>query len=124
MGQEKIKSIMINNEEYVLKSLLSEMAEKLDGLEYVIVRTYSAGVFSGYLKIKNGSEVTLVNARRLWQWYGAASLSQLSVDGVSKPDQCKFPCEVKSISLLEAIEICPCTEKARLSIQGVKVWSA
>ena len=50
-------------------------------LKYVIVRTYSAGVFAGNLKSRDGKEVTLTNARRLWYWSGAASLSQLAVAG-------------------------------------------
>lgn len=53
--------------------------------KYVIVRTYSAGVFAGNLKSRNGKEVVLTNARRLWYWAGAASLSQLAVNGTSKP---------------------------------------
>ena len=44
-------------------------------LKYVIVRTYSAGVFAGELESKNGQEVVLRNARRIWYWSGAASLS-------------------------------------------------
>ena len=31
--------------------------------DYVIVRTYSAGVFAGNLKSRNGKEVELENAR-------------------------------------------------------------
>lgn len=89
---------------------------------YVIVRTYSAGVFAGYLKSRKDKEVVLENARRLWYWDGAASLSQLSVDGVSKPENCKFPCEVASVTLTEAIEVLPVTNKARLSIAGVPIW--
>jgi hypothetical protein len=92
--------------------------------KYVIVRTYSAGVFAGTIKSRKGQEVVLTNARRLWYWSGAASLSQLAVDGVSNPDSCKFPCEVKEVELLQVIEIIPCTEKARKSIADVKVWSA
>lgn len=38
--------------------------------KYVIVRTYSAGVFAGYLDSKNGKEVVLLDARRLWYWSG------------------------------------------------------
>lgn len=89
---------------------------------YVIVRTYSAGVFAGTLESRNGREVVLSNARRLWYWDGAASLSQLAVDGVSKPENCKFPCEVSHVELLEVIEILDVTEKARNSIAGVPVW--
>lgn len=90
--------------------------------KYVIVRTYSAGVFAGTMKERNGKEVTLTNARRIWYWAGAASLSQLAQSGTSKPDQCKFPEPVKEIILTEAIEILATTDKAEESIKGVPVW--
>ena len=93
-------------------------------MKYVIVRTYSAGVFAGNLEHKNGREVTLVNARRLWYWEGAASLSQLAMEGTSLPLKCKFPCEVGRVELLEAIEILDVTEQAQKSIKEVPVWSA
>jgi len=96
--------------------------EKQKNLKYVIVRTYSAGVFAGYLKKRKGREVTLLNARRLWYWEGAASLSQLAMEGVSWPDKCKFPCEVNRVKLLEAIEILDTTEKAQKSIGEVPIW--
>ncbi|MCK4328755.1 hypothetical protein KAX02_02825 [candidate division WOR-3 bacterium] len=67
-------------------------------------------------------EVELKNARRIWYWDGAASLSQLAMEGVSKPESCKFPCEVTKITLTEAIEIIPCTQKAIDSIRSVKIW--
>ena len=89
---------------------------------YVIVRTYSAGVFAGTLVSRKGKEVVLKNARRLWYWSGAASLSQMAVDGTSKPDQCKFPVEVPSVTLTEAIEILPVTKEAQKSIASVPVW--
>ena len=118
---KKVKSLVIEGVEYVPKES-KELAEKMDGYEYVICRTYSAGVFAGYLKSRNGKEVILLNARRLWYWDGAASLSQLAMEGTSKPENCKFPCEVKSVDLMEAIEIMPCTQKAKDSIAGVSVW--
>jgi hypothetical protein len=90
--------------------------------KYVIVRTYSAGVFAGELESRKGQEVVMRNARRLWYWDGAASLSQLATDGTSKPGNCKFPCEVDRVELLQAIEILDVTEKAKESIKGVKVW--
>jgi hypothetical protein len=90
--------------------------------DYVICRTYSAGVFAGVLKKREGREVTLSNARRLWYWSGAASLSQLANEGVSRPDNCKFPAEVPEVLLLEAIELLPVSEKARASIAEVSIW--
>lgn len=101
-----------------------DKAEQMDGLEYVICRTQSAGVFAGYLANREGKEVVLRQARRLWYWDGAASLSQLSVDGVAKPGNCKFPCEVPSVVLTEAIEILPCSRTAQLSIASVPVWQS
>lgn len=89
---------------------------------YVIIRTHSAGVFAGYLENKEGKEVTLREARRLWYWDGAASLSQLAVDGVSVPEKCKFPIAVDKITLTEAIEIISVTDKAHKSIDGVPIW--
>ena len=92
--------------------------------DYSIVRTYSAGVFAGTIESRDGKEVVMRNARRLWRWDGAASLSQLAMEGVSKPQNCKFPCEVDIVILTEVIEIIPCTERARKSIAGVPIWKA
>ena len=96
--------------------------ESNEGMPYVMVRTQSAGVFAGYLKSRNGKEVVLSEARRIWYWDGAASLSQLAMEGTSKPEKCKFPCEVSEVTLMETIEMIPITEKARKSIAGVPIW--
>ena len=90
--------------------------------DYIICRTYSAGVFAGTLVSRKGQEVELKNARRLWYWDGAASLSQLSQDGVTKPENCKFPCEVPCVILTQAIELLPVTKQARQSIAQVAIW--
>lgn len=90
--------------------------------KYCMVRTYSAGVFAGTIKERNGKEAILTNARRIWYWDGAASLSQLATDGTSKPENCKFPVAVDEVLLTEIIEIIPITEKAKSSIDGVKIW--
>jgi hypothetical protein len=92
--------------------------------KYVIVRTYSAGVFAGYLESRKDTEVVLTNARRLWYWKGAASLSQLAMEGVSCPLECKFPIAVDRVLLLEAIEILDVTQKAKACIEAVPVWAA
>lgn len=90
--------------------------------DYIICRTYSAGVFAGTLVSRNGQEVELKQARRLWYWDGAASLSQLAMEGVTKPENCKFPCEVSSVVLLNAIELLPVTTQAKKSIAQVAIW--
>lgn len=121
--EAEIKTITINGIEYAEKNpLQSQLAEQIDGMRYYIIRTYSAGVFAGYVKLHKGKLIELVNARRLWQWYGASSLSQMAMEGTKQPDKCKFPCEVSNIILTEAIEIILCTEQARKSIAEVKIW--
>jgi len=91
--------------------------------DYVIARTYSAGVFAGTLVKRDGKEIELANARRIWQWSGAASLSQLAMEGTSDPKNCKFPCEVTKVVLTECIELINCTEKEIASIKAVPVWA-
>lgn len=91
---------------------------------YVIVRTYSAGVFAGILVSRKGQEVVMKNARRLWYWKGAASLSQLAMEGVKYPNECKFPVAVDRIELTQAIEIIDVSGKARKIIESVSPWSA
>ena len=87
-----------------------------------IVRTQTAGVFLGTVAQRNGKEATLTNARRIWYWAGAASLSQLATEGTSKPNQCKFPVSVPEVILTEVIEIIPATEAAIASIAAVPEW--
>jgi hypothetical protein len=89
---------------------------------YKIVRTYSAGVFAGTIVSKKGQEVVMKNARRLWYWEGAASLSQLAMEGVSQPKKCKFPCEVNRVELLQVVEILDVTKEAKQSIARVPIW--
>lgn len=87
-----------------------------------IVRTYSAGVFLGTVKERNGKEILLTNARRIWYWDGAASLSQLANEGTNKPKNCKFPAPVSEVLLTEAIEIILATPAAIESIAAVPEW--
>lgn len=88
----------------------------------VIVRGDRSGVFLGTLEERNGQEVTLSNCRRIWYWDGAASISQLAVDGTSKPEECKFTVVVSEILILDAVEIIPCTDRAIKSIESVRIW--
>ena len=117
-----VKIISIDGVNYIKESDVKQSAEKLDGMKYVIIRTQNAGVFAGYLKEKVGETVVLKNARRLWYWSGACSLSQLAMEGTKKAGECKFPCEVETIELNQVIEIIDCTEEARVSIKNVEIW--
>ena len=96
-----------------------------DGINFaigkkVIIRTHSAGVWFGELEQKAGNEVILKNARRMWQWWAAESIS---LSGVAKfgikQDKSKIAPAVNQI-WLEAIEILPCTDVAIKSIEEAK----
>lgn len=88
----------------------------------VIIRGDRSGVFFGTLVDKKGTEVKLSNCRRIWSWDGAASVSQLAIDGTTRPDNCKFTVTVPEIIITDVLEIVTCTEKAIKSIRGVKEW--
>ena len=112
-----MESIVIDGVKYVSE-------QPVDPSKYVIVRTEHAGVFAGELESRTGGEAVIRQARRLWMWAGAATLSQMAIDGVSKPKECKFPEAVPSITVLGIIEILPCSAKARKSITEVPAWKA
>lgn len=89
-----------------------------------IVRTYSAGVFACDHIDRTGKEATLYNARRLWCWSGAASLSELAVRGTANPAGCKFPVAVASVWVADVVEVLDCTPEAAASINAVPEWTA
>ncbi len=90
--------------------------------QYYIVRGDKSGLFAGNIKNRNGQEVELSDVRRIWYWDGAASISQLAKEGTNAPDNCKFTVTLDSLTILDAIEIIPCTDAAEQSIRGVEEW--
>ena len=92
-------------------------------MPYKMVRGQSSGVFAGYLKCEEGRTVELYDARRIWYWQGAASLSELAMRGTSKPENCKFPCAMHHVKILDAIEIIDVTDEAKKSIASVPIWT-
>lgn len=72
----------------------------------VLIRTYSAGVHFGTLISREGQEVHLEHARRLWSWQGALSLSEIAAKGVDIKNS-KISVPVEEILLTQAIEIIP-----------------
>ena len=89
----------------------------------VMVRTYSAGVFAGILVGLVDKQAVLHDARRIWRWAGAASLSELAQVGTHLPEECKFPVPVTEVVLTEVTEIIAMTPEAWESIMSVPVWT-
>jgi len=96
------------------------MSKKANSKQYVIVRTYSAGVHAGTLVSRDGKEVVLENARRVWFWKGANTLHEIALHGVGTGSKISEP--VESITLTEAIEVITATADAEKNLSAA-VWS-
>ena len=92
-----------------------------NGLTFVVIRSRDSGCHAGYLKSEQGNNVELVNARRIWNWHGATTLSQLAAEGVKEPEKCKFG-QAVDLTVYMICEKIAATEQARASIEGVKEW--
>lgn len=102
------------------------MRESTEGLRYVCIRTYSAGVHFGYLKscveARDGYyAVELLQARRMWSWSGANTLSDLAENGSAKPTECKFTLPVSKIKLM-AIEVIDVSENGKTKLDEIPTW--
>lgn len=84
--------------------------------QHVVVRTYSAGVHVGTLVAKDGENVLLSDARRLWKWAGAFTLSEVSQKGAN-PTGTRMAMPVPMIELTNANEIIPTSEAARATFE-------
>ena len=87
---------------------------------YAVIRTYSAGVHVGTIVRREGKEVELADARRIWSWKEANTLSEISLRGVGRGS--KISESVPRIILTEAIEIIPASDECRKSLEAVG-WS-
>ena len=94
------------------------MKEKTD--QKYIIRCDRAGVFYANVTSREGSEAVLANARRIYSWRGAATLSQLANEGCSPTSQLTVP--VDSMTVLGVIELIPCSEKAVKVLDGIAEW--
>lgn len=88
--------------------------------KHVIVRTYSAGVHYGRLLRREGKEVELAQARRIWSWKGANTLHEIALHGVGRGSRVSET--VPSIVLTEAIEIIECADAA-VTAMAEASWS-
>ncbi len=114
-----MEKIILNGKTYV-----EETTAKLSDMK--IVRSYAAGVFYGEIVSEqhevSGLVVTMKNARRLWKWVGAASLSQVALEGVKNKEDSMFPAKVPAVKLMNVVEILDMTEEAVKNLDAVKIW--
>lgn len=97
------------------------MTEPILHGRFVVVRTFSAGVHVGTLIHMEGREVRLADARRVWRWAGANTLSELSQKGAAQ-EYTRISQPVPEIILTEAIEVILCSDVARENL-SLSRWS-
>lgn len=85
-----------------------------------IIRCDRAGVFYAEIAERRGDEADLLNARRVHSWQGAASCSQMALDGVSSGSNVSMA--VPSMTVLGVIEVILCSEKATVVFDALKEW--
>ena len=119
----ELNEVEINGEKYVKKGSDCVQATKLDGLDYVIVRSRNHGVLAGYLVKYSGQTVELINSRRVWYFKGCETLEELAKYGTKKINECKIaPLITLPEIMLEACGIIYCSEESRKCIEGSNEW--
>lgn len=89
----------------------------------VLIRSYGAGVFFGTLEsqqfTQSGKVVVLSNSRRIHSWEGAASLSQVSREGIKKGSVAMIEPEKEIVNVVETT---PLSDAAIHNLENQPVW--
>ena len=94
-------------------------------MEYVIIRGRDSGVHAGELASIDHATKSCVlhNARRIWYWSGAATLSQLAMEGAKNVKDCKFAVSVPVQEIVgDVCEVIRCSPAAEAMIRGCPEW--
>ena len=90
--------------------------------QYVIVRSNLAGVFCGTLENKNGTEVVLTNARKIYRWQGAYTVEDIAVKGLNvNTSQITVP--VEKIIIDDVCQVLPTTDAAQKILTEAPIWT-
>jgi hypothetical protein len=123
--EQEATEITINGVAYIPKDSMAETAPKIDGMEYCIVCTERGGIFAGYVQLFDDTKrvAVLINSRRIQYWNGAGSISQIAMEGASKPKECRFAMVVPKCTVVGVCSVTPCTQKGvDFGQNEVPVW--
>lgn len=90
-------------------SIASQGAEKHPQIgKYVIIRSFASGVWCAVLDSydPHTRHCILSDARRLWSWEGAFTLSTVALQGVT---MAKMPAPINDVTVAQVEEIIPTT---------------
>lgn len=100
---------------------------KKSATPYVILRCSGAGVHAGELVERgtpSGKMYVLRNARRIWRFNGAQTLSEVAVYGLGSESRVAPVVEKQEIRFDDCHEIIHCQAAGRSSIESAKEWRA
>lgn len=87
----------------------------------VIARIERAGVFHGTLDYIDSEIIRLKDARRIYRWEGALSVTDMAANGLTGG---KISAPVSKVEFMTnaVIELNECSDEASRSIEAIKVW--
>ena len=85
----------------------------------VLIRTYSSGVHFGTLAQRAGDEALLLNAKRIWKWEGAFTLSEIANNGISDG---KISEAVSELLIKQVIEVIPLSANSFKNLNEQKIF--
>ena len=91
--------------------------------KHVIVRSNLAGVFFGILTAKDGDELTLSKARKLYYFSGANTVEDLANQGALNSSDCKVTAPVDIIIISKFEQILPCSKNSINQLNSIPIWT-
>jgi len=87
----------------------------------IIARIERAGVFHGTLDYIDNEIIRLKDARRIYYWNGALSVTDIAANGITGG---KVTIPVTTVEFMSGkiIELNECSEEASKSIEAIKPW--
>ena len=87
----------------------------------IIARIDRAGVFHGTLDYIDGEIIRLKDARRIYYWNGALSVTDIAAKGITGG---KVTIPVTTVEFMsdKVVELNECSEEASKSIEAIKPW--
>jgi hypothetical protein len=110
------------------KKMTAKKTTRKTAQPFVIVRGRNSGVHAGYLVEHRATDgvVVLRDARRIWSWSGAASLSELAVYGARNSAQCRFGVRIARQEIIgsDACELIHTRPTGQKMIESQPEWRA
>ena len=116
----KVDELTIEGVVYVPKDSIFQPSTPMGNYPFVVIRGYGSGVQFGYLKQQNGTEVILLNSRRIWNWTSATETNQIAKDGIGKDSKVTEMINEKIIT--DMIECLFTTAIAQQNLENQSIW--